>query len=140
MLTGSCLCGRVRFEIHGKPGPFGYCHCKMCQRANGTAFSANVPVRSKYLKWIGGRDTIAEYESSPGQFRAFCSRCGSPVYSRRDAAPDAFRIRLGTVDGDPERRSVGHFWVSSKAVWLELADGLPQHPGGSPSHSDAEEP
>jgi hypothetical protein len=131
MLSGRCLCGAVRFALHGKTGPLAYCHCKMCQRASGTAFAANAPVRAKYLEWLAGRDAITEYESSPGKIRAFCSKCGSPIYSRRVAEPETFRIRLGTVDGDPERRSFGHFWVSSKATWFEITDELPQYPEGT---------
>jgi hypothetical protein len=128
MLSGRCLCGSVRYELHGKVGPVAYCHCRMCQRANGSAFAANAPVRARYLAWIAGRDTIVEYESSPGKFRAFCPKCGSPVYSRRASEPDVFRIRLGTLDGDPERRPFAHFWVSSKAPWFEITDDLPQYP------------
>jgi hypothetical protein len=139
MLTGNCLCGTVRFELHGKPGPFAYCHCTMCQRASGSAFGANVPVRARYLKWVSGLESIAEYESSPGKFRAFCRSCGSPVYSRRDAEPDSFRIRLGTLNGDPERRAFGHFWVASKAAWFEIADALPQYPEGSVTDSVADD-
>ncbi len=108
-----------------------YCHCSTCQRANGSAFGANAPIRSRYLKWVSGRDSIREYESSPGKFRAFCPRCGSPIYSRRVDDPDSFRIRLGTVDGDPERRSRAHFWVSSRAPWFEISDDLAQYPEGS---------
>jgi hypothetical protein len=89
MLTGRLPCGTVRYELLGRPGPLAYCHCSRCRRASGSAFGANVPVRARYLTWLGGRDAIAEYESSPGKFRAFCSRCGSPLYSRRaDDAED----------------------------------------------------
>jgi hypothetical protein len=129
-LTGRCLCGTVRFALTGKLGPVAYCHCTTCQRANGSAFAANAPARARYVTWLGGREAITEYESSPGKFRAFCSRCGSPVYSRRDAEPDLFRIRLGTLEGDPGRRPWAHFWVASKAPWFEIADGLPQYPEG----------
>ena len=128
MLTGTCLCRTVRFELHGKLGPLAYCHCSMCQRASGSAFGANAAVRSRYLTWLAGREAITEYESSPGKFRAFCSKCGSPLYSRRAAEPDEFRIRLGSLDGDPERRALAHFWVSAKAAWFDIADGLPQYP------------
>jgi len=112
--------------VHGKIGPVAYCHCQTCRRANGSAFAANASVRARYLKWISGRDAIREYESSPGKLRAFCPRCGSPVYSRRRDDPETFRIRLGTVDGDPGRRASAHFWVSQKAPWFEIADELPQ--------------
>jgi hypothetical protein len=137
MLSGRCLCGTVRYELHGRLGPLAYCHCKMCQRASGSAFAANASVRTQYLTWLGGRDTITEYESSPGKLRAFCSRCGSPIYSRRTAAPNEVRIRLGTMDGDPERRSLAHFWVSSKAPWFEITDELPRYPGETPEGDDS---
>jgi hypothetical protein len=130
MIDGGCLCGGVRFRISGKLGPAGYCHCKQCQRASGSAFAANAPVRAKYFAFVAGEDLVREYESSPGKFRAFCSRCGSPVYSRRTTEPERRRIRLGTLDGDPERRPAGHVWVSAKAPWHAITDSLPQFPEG----------
>ena len=126
MLTGSCLCGKVRYRVSGKLGPLAYCHCTECQRASGTAFAANAPVRARYLEFASGRDAIREYESSPGKFRAFCSGCGSPLYSRVEADPDTFRLRVGCLDGDPERRPIGHFWVSDAAAWHEIDDELPR--------------
>src|SRR5262245_49063028 len=132
MIEGGCLCGGVRFRVTGKLGPAGYCHCKQCQRASGSAFATNAPVRTKYFELVAGRDLVIEYESSPGKFRAFCGRCGSPVYSRRDTEPDIRRLRLGTLDSDPERRPLGHVWVSSNAPWYTLADAQPQYPEGLP--------
>jgi len=140
MLAGRCLCGTVRYTIDGKLGPLAYCHCSMCRRANGSAFGANAAVRARYLRWLSGRDAITEYESSPGKLRAFCSTCGSPVYSRRVEEPDAFRIRLGTLDGDPGRRAAAHFWVSAKAPWFDITDGLPQYPEDRVTDAGADEP
>jgi len=130
MLEGGCLCGSVRFRIHGKLGPAGFCHCKQCQRASGSAFAANAPVRTHYFEIHAGADLVSEYESSPGKFRAFCRRCGSPVYSRRDTEPEIRRIRLGTLDSDPERRPLAHVYVSSKAPWYEICDSLLQYSEG----------
>jgi len=130
MLEGGCLCGGVRFRITGKLGPAGYCHCRQCQRASGSAFAANAPARTTYFQIISGGDLVSEYESSPGKFRAFCRRCGSPIYSRRDTEPDIRRIRLGALDSDPGRRPLAHVWVSSKAPWHAIEDSLPQYPEG----------
>jgi hypothetical protein len=130
MFDGGCLCGGIRFRINGKLGPAGYCHCKQCQRASGSAFAANAPVRTPYFGLLSGAELLREYESSPGKFRAFCSRCGSPIYSRRDSEPDLRRIRLGSLDSDPERRPLGHVWVSSKAPWYTITDALPQYAEG----------
>jgi hypothetical protein len=132
MLDGGCLCGGVRFRISGKLGPAGYCHCKQCQRASGSAFAANAPARSAYFQLLSGDDLVSEYESSPGKFRAFCRRCGSPLYSRRDSEPELRRIRLGTLDADPERRPLVHVWVGSKAPWYAIGDSLPQYVAGLP--------
>jgi len=132
VLEGGCLCGGVRFRIDGKLGPAGYCHCKECQRASGSAFASNAPARTQYFSLTSGAELVSEYESSPGKFRAFCRRCGSPIYSRRDSEPELRRIRLGSLDGDPDRRPVLHVWVSENAPWHEITDALPQLPRGLP--------
>ena len=131
-LTGRCLCGATRFRINGRVGAVGYCHCGQCRRASGTAFASNANVARANIEFLSGLDDVTEYESSPGKFRAFCSRCGSPVYSRSTADPDNLRIRLGLLDQDPGRRALAHLWVSSKAPWFEIADQLPQFPEGPP--------
>lgn len=130
MIEGGCLCGGVRFRLKGKLGPAAYCHCQQCRRASGSAFAANAPARTAYFELTSGNDLVSEYESSPGKFRAFCRLCGSPIYSRRDAEPDIRRIRLGTLDSDPDRRPFAHFWVGSKAPWYSIEDSLPQYPEG----------
>lgn len=131
-VTGSCLCGTVRFEITGRIGPVVYCHCSQCRKANGTAFAANANVRQTNMAFLSGRDRVNEYESSPGKYRAFCSRCGSPIYSRTTSDSDHLRVRLGTLNEDPGRRSLAHCWVSSKAPWFDITDGLAQFPEGPP--------
>ena len=134
MLSASCLCGGVQIAVSGKVGPLVYCHCSRCRKSSGTAFSANVNVRRTYWRFAAGEELVREFESSPGVYRAFCSRCGSPVYSRWDADPDMLRLRLGLVDGDPGRRSLAHFYVGSKAAWFEIVDSLPQFERGPADH------
>ena len=136
VLAASCLCGGVRIEVSGQVGPVVYCHCSRCQKASGTAFAANADVRAPYWKIVAGSDLIREFASSPGVWRAFCSTCGSPLYSRRDANPDMHRIRLGIVDGDPRRRPIAHFWVESQAPWYTIADGLPAFARGPADHEE----
>lgn len=136
-LVARCLCGGVEIEITGKLGPLAYCHCTRCQRASGSAFAANCDVRRKYWTWRSGESLVREFDSSPGVWRAFCSRCGSPVYSRRTSDPDTLRLRLGLLEGDPGRRSLAHFHVSSKAPWYEIPeDGLPRYAAGPAEHAD----
>ena len=131
-ISGRCLCGSVSFRITGRLEPVVYCYCSQCRRASGTAFAANAGVRRADIEFVSGLDAISEYESSPGKLRAFCSRCGSPIYSRVAADPAHLRIRLGALDDDPGRRALAHCWVSAKAPWFEITDQLPQFPEGPP--------
>jgi hypothetical protein len=133
-LTASCLCGGIRIAVSGKVGPLVYCHCTRCQKASGSVFSANADVRRRYWRFESGEDLVREFESSPGVYRAFCWRCGSPVYSRRDADPETLRLRLGLVEGDPGRRALARFWVESSAPWYEIADALPAFARGPADH------
>ena len=41
-ITGSCLCGGVRFEVDRVVGPFELCHCNRCRKVSGSAFTAMV--------------------------------------------------------------------------------------------------
>jgi hypothetical protein len=139
MIMARCLCGVVSFEITGRLGSAGYCHCSQCRRATGSAFAANAEVRTKYVRWVSGRESVTEYESSPGKFRAFCSHCGSPMYSRTTSDATTMRVRLGTLNEDPGRRALAHVWVSSKAPWFDITDDLPQFPEAPPLPASANE-
>jgi hypothetical protein len=132
MYEGSCLCQQVRYEITGELGAFGYCHCTSCRKASGTAHAANSPVDRESFHLVSGEDSLREFESSPGKFRAFCSRCGSPLYAYLSASPGVLRIRLGSLDTPFHGRPVAHSFVSDKAPWDPLGDGLPEFPEWPP--------
>ena len=127
-LEGGCLCGAIRYRVTGKLRLMAYCHCKQCQRSSGSAFGCNASVRLSQFSLLAGEDHVQEFESSPGTFRAFCARCGSPLFKRVESDPQTRRIRLGGLDGDTEQRPFGHFWTDSKAAWYPISDDLPQFP------------
>ena len=129
MLRGRCLCGEVRYEIDGRLGPVVCCHCSQCRRASGSAFAVNGPVRARDFHLLTGQALLAEYESSPGKLRSFCSRCGSPLYSRLAASPELLRLRLGSLEDDPGVRPVAHIWAGTRAAWFEITDDLPRSSG-----------
>jgi hypothetical protein len=107
-----------------------HCHCSECRRASGASFATNVLVRGEHFELSAGSETLSPFESSPGKHRHFCSRCGSPVFSRSQALPQLISVRCGTLDGDPGVRPGAHFHVASKAPWFEICDSLPQKAEG----------
>ena len=125
MHEGSCLCGAVRYRIAGELGEFGYCHCRSCRKASGSAHAANAPVERSRFQLLAS-DTLREYESSPGKLRAFCARCGSPILAWLRSRPEVVRVRLGSLDTPFVERPRAHTWVSDKADWEPIDDPLPQ--------------
>lgn len=82
---------------------------------------------------VGDTKTIKEFESSPGAWKAFCSTCGSPAYSRVEWDKAGIRVRLGTFLRDVPVDIVAHVWVGSKASWDRITDGLPCYEQGADS-------
>ena len=122
---GGCLCGAFQFEVEGPLSEVRLCHCDLCRRANGSAFSANARVPHERYRVIGNTATIKEFESSLGAWKAFCSTCGSPAYSRVDWDKTGIRVRLGTLPRSVPVDIAAHVWVGSKASWDRITDDLP---------------
>jgi hypothetical protein len=133
MLTGSCLCQGVRFEIDGVLRTASHCHCSMCRKAHGAAFGTYAVAEAQVFRVVTGAELITRYASSPGIARTFCSRCGSTLQWLRESRPDMVDVALGVLDGDPGVRPSFHIYVASKAPWYEICDGLPQHAAGAGS-------
>lgn len=126
MITGSCLCGDVAFEIDGELRDMGHCHCSMCRKFHGSAYATFGIASPDQFRWTSGADKIVSYVSSPGGGRTFCPRCGSAVPAAPPGGPFVL-VPAGSVAEDPGARPRLHFFVGSKAPWYSIHDDLPQH-------------
>lgn len=127
MLTGSCLCSAIAYEISGLLTQALNCHCSMCRKAQGSAYRTRARVRTADFRFTRGEELVTYYESSPGNRRGFCRVCGSPIHTRFDSTPDVLGLPLGSLDQDPGVKPGFHVFVGSKAPWHEITDGLPQY-------------
>ncbi|MGV0886725.1 GFA family protein [Acinetobacter venetianus] len=125
IFQGSCLCGGIHYEIHGEIGDVIQCHCQRCRKANGTAFATNAPISSAAFKITQGENLVKKFATS-GVYRWFCGECGSPLISSRDAQPELYRLRIGTLDTPLQQKPQMHIFVGSKAEWDCITDDLPQ--------------
>ncbi|MEM7194278.1 MAG: GFA family protein [Pseudomonadota bacterium] len=128
MIRGGCLCGRVRYSYDGDIDEISLCHCRQCQKAQGTAFAAVSPLDTRRLSFEG-TEHIREYPSSEHKVRAFCSHCGSPLYSARSDLPNIRRLRVGTIDDQTSGRNIYHIHTASKPDWDIICDNHPQYSG-----------
>ncbi|AKA23840.1 GFA family protein [Pseudomonas chlororaphis] len=124
---GSCLCGGVRYEIAGALTDVLNCHCSMCRKLHAAAFRTRAKVRTADWKTLCGEHLLSFYESSPGEWKSFCSVCGSSLFTRFDADPQVLGFPLGTLDSDPQVSASRHVFVASKAPWFTITDALPRH-------------
>jgi hypothetical protein len=127
MYQGSCLCGRVKYEIRGELGPIGLCHCSRCRKANGSAFLAAAQVKPEEFELISGQECLGDFESSAGVHRIFCKNCGSPLFSRRPGPPEVLRLRIGTLDTPLQATVQSHIFFDNRAPWFEFHDDAPKY-------------
>jgi hypothetical protein len=119
MTKGSCLCGRVAFEVDtsGVVVVVG-CYCANCRKVSGSQYGVYYQVRSDAFRWLAGADEVASYESSPGNKRGYCVNCGcvAPIAT----AYGAIRVPGGAFDEDPARGVDVVLFDGGKADWCAL--------------------
>ncbi len=125
---GSCLCGGIRYEIHGEIGDIIQCHCQRCRKSNGTAFATNAPVKIADFHFVSGEHLLKKFQSTPTTQRCFCSQCGSLILSIKQDTPEHYRLRIGTLDTVIPNRPSMHIFVADKAEWDQICDDVPQYP------------
>lgn len=125
---GSCLCNSIKFEFESKFNSYGFCHCRSCRKASGSAFAANIPVEAARFRLISGDSMLQKYESSPNKYRCFCSNCGSPIYAHVSKNPEVLRVRLGSLDTEFTEDPKCHYFTKERAHWFHIADEFQQFP------------
>ena len=130
MTSGSCLCGDVLWAIDAAPAWMTHCHCSLCRKAHGSAFSTFVGVPAASFRWTRGEASVRGFDSSPVLRRTFCGRCGTKLPVRWQ---DEVQMPAAVLDGELGVRPSKHIFVASKAAWHEIHDALPRHAGSGSS-------
>lgn len=125
MITGGCLCGRVRYQIDLTLGPGRSCHCSRCRKAFSGAGSAYAEVSPGSFSWTSGEDDLSRYETVPGWGLGFGRLCGSTLCGT--ASGEVHGVTLGSVDGDPGVEIEMHIFVGSKATWDHIGGDAPRY-------------
>lgn len=129
-LTGSCLCGAIRYTIGIPVTELRACHCRHCQKASGAGGSVNAVVPSAAFNIAQGtpRRYDAKADSGRTLYRFFCGDCGSPIYSQRATTPETVVVRAGTLDDAGEMKITANIWCKSARSWDYLDPAAKQFP------------
>ncbi|MGA9573516.1 MAG: GFA family protein [Lysobacterales bacterium] len=116
-LSGSCLCGKVRYTATGEESRFYHCHCQRCRKATGTAHASNLFLMGT-LEWESGEDLIRSYKLPEAErfTNTFCGQCGGRVPRFIEAAGMVF-IPAGSLDTEPEMTPQARIFTGSGAAW-----------------------
>src|SRR3954449_8994957 len=132
-LTGGCLCGGVRFEVAEPPLFASYCHCTRCQRRTGCGAAPSARVVPGTLPIGFGDDLVKVFEPPDGFGKAFCSACGSALWSVDPESGRAAGVRFSAFDDDPGVRPSFRTFTAYAAAWEPIPDdGLPRYPDRKP--------
>jgi hypothetical protein len=126
--AGGCLCGAVRYEVHGPLRPIVMCHCSQCRRVTGH-FMAATAARRRDFKLLAA-DELKWYESSDEARRGFCARCGSTLFWDGRGL-DYLSIAAGSLDDASGLAVACHIFVTDKGAYYQISDGAPQVGGGT---------
>ena len=130
--TGSCLCGKVRFEVVGNFEHFFLCHCDYCRKDTGSAFAANLFSSTATLNWLAGEHGVRVFHlPDTRHVKSFCGTCGSALPSEQMGG-DLVVVPAGSLDGEPGIAPCAHIFVDSRATWEDELGGAPRF-AGAPS-------
>lgn len=128
-ISGSCLCGDVQYEIHGKAVRFLHCHCQRCRKATGSGHGSYLMVQPETsLTWKQGEEMLVSYKVPEAErfSNQFCKQCGSPM-PRMVPQLEGVIIPAGTLDDEPPVQPSARIFWDSRAEWACNAGGLPVH-------------
>jgi hypothetical protein len=133
-VTGSCRCGACRYEIAVEALPPVYaCHCHICQRWSGSAFSLQAIVPEAALSVAGPLvvyDITTEDRTSS---QRVCGVCHSRLYNTNTRRPGMAVVRAGTLDRSEELACRAHIFTASKQAWVAIPDGVPSWRDAAPA-------
>ncbi|WP_203311187.1 MULTISPECIES: GFA family protein [Sphingomonas] len=134
MIAGGCRCGAVRYTIARDDLPRSYaCHCHVCQRWTGSAFSQSVIVAESTLA-VDGPIVVYEHVTEDRvSTQRVCGTCHARIYNTNTRRPGYAVVRAGTLDRSEELVCVAHIFTAYRQRWVTI-------PADVPSWAEAPEP
>ena len=121
--VGGCNCGGLRYRVTKEPLTSYICHCHLCQKRTGSAFSMSIVFPATGLHLEEGEPVKTERILANGSKNCsyVCGHCYSRLYTQRDGSP-MINLRAGTLDDTSCIRPVAQIWTSSAQAWAVVKD------------------
>jgi hypothetical protein len=125
-ITGGCLCGAVRYEVHEPLYDPHYCHCRKCQKASGAPVIAGAFLTREAYRLTSGEPKF--FRSSPIVERGFCAGCGTYLVYRPLITEwsDWIIITIASLDHPEQVPPIRHYGIESRIAWFDTQDDHPR--------------
>jgi hypothetical protein len=126
--TGGCACGAVRYECTAPPLRMVNCHCRDCQKASGSGYSATVIVATSGLRRLRGECNQYQVAAESGNLatREFCGACGTPLFASNTGRPDVVGVKAASLDDPSWFVPEADLWVESAQAWDAMNPDIPK--------------
>lgn len=115
-VQGQCTCGAVKFSFEAEAIIAYQCHCSICRKVSGSAYTTTTMVPARDFVWREGEALVSTYRKQNGFTTGFCSHCGCSLPNRFRDYP-LYSVPLGALDQSPEVTIAVQLFVASKAAW-----------------------
>lgn len=129
VVNGRCYCGAVAYVVNGDVKYLVNCHCTMCRRMNGAAFSSYAIVNRTDFSIKQGREALRQYAVTDTAIKHYCAECGSPLFNTNiEKYGDHAMLYLGTLRGAGELPEPVNIFHEDRLAWTDSVAGLTGFP------------
>ncbi len=132
-IKGKCRCGACNYEIEIEELPRVYaCHCHVCQRWTGSAFSVQALVaEDRFI--VSGPVVVEEITTEDRtSVQRSCGTCRARIYNTNTRRPGIAVVRAGTLDRSEELDCVAHIFTAYRQRWVVIPAEVSSWPEAAP--------
>ena len=135
-LQGSCLCGKIGFEIADQPHMTANCHCLSCQKTSGAGHAFHLMFNTDQVK-ISGEPKGYQWTADSGNqvTTYFCPDCGSSTHGMSSGFPHMITVRAAVLDQSEGLAPQISVYARRLRDWDRLADEAPAFEGMPPAEA-----
>jgi hypothetical protein len=127
--TGGCMCGDVRYRLHGEPEWVWQCYCRDCQQATGTGHTTISAFHHEKVTLSGSPHNYTTIGDTGGKVtRHFCPNCATRLFTTGDLPGPLWIFQSGAFDDPNSVRPSAAIYTKDRIDWDYIDPDLPQYP------------